>query len=335
MLLPPASLILSLMKLLNMNSVIIHTEDQLQDLDLESYIDMVKLVPYFQVRTSEEILAMNNSTFKTLTISCGVPKGMLDDAKYFMMKFWSWLIVPCDDQEAKVPPVLRWDSLYFELKQLNDSYFNIEEVYAVKREHTFRNLLGSWDSYEEQLSVKEPSMWRRRRDLKNATISVTGLPFPGSIMPGKKPGDKVVGSMAELMYTLASSLNANLEWDFLPKEQARFGHGSKLKNGSWTGTLGQLQRKEVDVVATGLFHNAQRMEMSEYVLLPYHTKITLIMLDPMKAGTQSKQVNLTAFVAIFSPPAWALVFTAIAILIIFHYIFMNIFVASQLFRLCQ
>ena len=70
-------------------------------------------------------------------------------------------------------------------------------------------------------------------------------------------------------------------------------------NGSWNGEIGFLQRKEVDVVSTGLGINVQRSDFIDFPISIYSKKIDLTAVIPKGISP-----NMWVYVSVFGFNQW-------------------------------
>ena len=140
---------------------------------------------------------------------------------------------------------LRLDSNIIFSEQQGPAY-RLVDMFSVKGGPPIISELGTWDKIGGIKLKQKTHRWDRRTDLSGAVI-VNNLGNFGSysrIIRDDK--GKVVGSQGELqnlLFFMAETLNATIKTTELPA----LGAWKELQNGSWTGGIGMLQRKETDI----------------------------------------------------------------------------------------
>ena len=92
-------------------------------------------------------------------------------------------------------------------------------------------------------------------------------------------------------------------------------YGSKLDNGSWTGALGKLQRKEVDLVAAWFLFTPERATVASFPWRRLVVRMHLYMKRPVDA------YNWVAYIEPYYWNVWVfIIVTVVLASIIFYYI---------------
>ncbi|XP_052065508.1 glutamate receptor ionotropic, kainate glr-3-like [Mytilus californianus] len=106
-------------------------------------------------------------------------------------------------------------------------------------------------------------------------LEASTLPWPPFVEFNNKT-KQYTGISIELVKQLADGLNFTYEIKEPPD-----GHwGIQLDNGSWTGMVGQLQRREIDFVAAPLTVQAQREMVIDFTHPYYHETAVILMKTP-------------------------------------------------------
>ena len=153
-------------------------------------------------------------------------------------------------QEYSHMMTLRLDSNIIFYEEVNDTAFELVDIFAVGGGPAIKLKLGMWGIGGGEIKLQSSmSRWDRRRDLK-------GAPFVNSIMvnghwadftrddEGNITGSK--GYTQEMLFYIIDSLNLTV------KTVEYQGGWKLLENGSWTGGRGQMQRKEADTFSAGM-----------------------------------------------------------------------------------
>ena len=140
---------------------------------------------------------------------------------------------------------LRLDSNIIFFEQQSPVY-KLVDMFSVKGGPPITSELGTWDKASGINLKQKIHRWNHRKDLKGAEI-VNNLGNFGSYSRiVKDDKGKVIGSQGELqnlLFFMTETLNATIKTTELPT----LGAWRKLQNGSWTGGIGMLQRKEADI----------------------------------------------------------------------------------------
>ncbi len=159
------------------------------------------------------------------------------------------------------PPgtMLRLDSNFYTLSQNNI----ITEWYSLNA-ILMNSHFGKWEGKITRLDIPMQSKWNRRKNFEGITLEVGTLPFPRAVVPVKTKGSSgmaFTGWVAEMLAFLGQEYNFTINWTY-PKDRV-FGTG--LENGTWTGLIGMMQSKEVDMVATAMIVTKERGEVMYFM----------------------------------------------------------------------
>ena len=142
---------------------------------------------------------------------------------------------------------LRLDSNVVFYKEEKPGTYKLLDKFAVKGGTPIVIDLGKWDSSYGMRLHNYKNRWDRRTDLNGAKM-VNNLGSYGNFFAKiiRDKSGKVVGSEGELqniIFYIAEKLNAKIE----TTEFKLRGRWKMLENGSWTGGVGVLQRREADI----------------------------------------------------------------------------------------
>ena len=127
--------------------------------------------------------------------------------------------------------------------------YKLVDMFSVKGGPPITSELGTWEKIRGIKLKQKTHRWNRRTDLNGAEI-INNLNFGTGFGTWSRlirdDKGKVVGSQGELqnlLFFMAETLNATIKTTELPS----LGAWRELQNGSWTGGIGILQRKEADI----------------------------------------------------------------------------------------
>ena len=175
--------------------------------------------------------------------------------------------------------------------------YELIDKFAIKGESTITETLGYWNRKSGIIIQTSMSRWERRTDLKGAIF--TNALFENRYWANfvrDKDGSIVAskGYLQEMLFYITDKLNLTIE-----TKEAKRAPSFPLENGSWTGFIGLLERKEVDVLSMGLGINHQRSYVIDYPIATHRQPITLIAAIP-KGGAP----NMWVYVQVFGVYQW-------------------------------
>ena len=185
--------------------------------------------------------------------------------------------------------------------------WKILDIFAVKNGPTISLEIGNWDTKNGIVLQKSLNRWDRRTDLKGTTFVNCFASNPGFADFVRDENDNIMGSTGsfqEMLYYITGNLNLTFKiveapWEF-----------ELLENGSWTGEMGLLQRKEVDVVSSVLGITLQRSNFVDYPFPTDYHPLTLHAAIPKGSAP-----NMWVFLRVFGPYQW-MVFVALLVLLV-------------------
>ena len=203
---------------------------------------------------------------------------------------------------------LRLDSNIIFFEEGSHGEYELHDIYGVKQGPTIMNTLGYWNNKSGIILQKSMNRWDRRTDLKGATFK-SGVMSNAWAYFKRDMNGSIVGSegyFQEMLFFITDKLNLTIETKELGTEYA-----TKLENGSWTGWIGQLQRKEVDVVSSGVGVRFQRSFVMDYPFATARSRITLIAAIPKGAAP-----NMWVYVRVFGVHQWIIFILALTLITI-------------------
>ncbi len=225
-----------------------------------------------------------------------------DSNMYFSQNYF-WIVLSdwkCGGAEH-VPRALRLDSNFL-VVQIGTIY-KLDEFYRVKGK-LLTSFFGTWTP-KDGLNIPVMEKWRRRANLGGVRLLGGAHVQPATMMPlSLREGETTyVGFIPEFTEAVTRVFNFTLEYVF-PSDNM---YGSKLKNGSWGGILGLLQRGEIDVVVAGMVNLAEREEITSYITGIMFSKNVLFTVNPSYTGGTRSSLNFGAYLSVFTPGGWLLI----------------------------
>ena len=203
---------------------------------------------------------------------------------------------------------LRLDSNVVFYKEEAVGTYNVIDKFAVKDGPIIIEDLGYWNSGEGLILHKSINRWNRRSDLKGTSFQ-NGLFQNGQGAQFiKDTNGKIIGSngwFQDMLFYITDKLNLTVETVEAKKEAAIL-----LENGTWTGYIGLLQRKEVDVLSLGLVIDLRSpRDVIDYPIATHRTAITLISAIPK--GTAP---NMWVYIRVFGVYQWIIFITILTMI---------------------
>ena len=215
-------------------------------------------------------------------------------------------------QDTSPPSAMRLDSKFFSVHL--DSLLVITELYGIKGQLE-ENFLGTWNK-ENGLQVDVPEIWERRKDLKGMELITTTLAYPPFYcLEPIEDGQQYDGYMPELLYTIQDIANFTVKW--INPADGYF--GAPVGNGSWNGMVGQVKRREADIIVTGLAVTFVRSTVADYSIPVLDEKTTMVILNPAFVSNQ-EEINFTAFLSVFTLESWLLLAFLLFLLATFNFL---------------
>ena len=171
---------------------------------------------------------------------------------------------------------LRFDSniIFYEEKA---GHVELIDKFAVKGGPPIQVKLGTWDRLRGFQFESEKHRWNRRKDLGGAELT-QGVFFSLYAKFVRDSEGNVTGSKGfykDVLLSITESLNMTIVTAEIPSDP----NWRRLDNGSWTGGIGWLQRKDVDVVG-GVSRTLDRTSVIDYPIRIISFKITLVSAIP-------------------------------------------------------
>ena len=214
---------------------------------------------------------------------------------------------------------LRLDSNIIFYTQKSSAKFEIVDQFAVKEGPTIVEVMGTWEFMKGFNFLKSLNRWDRRTNLKGSTMVNALSRNGGNAGFIRDKSGNIIGStglfpdglrfITEKLNLSVKTVESGWDMDFFP-------------NGSWSGEIGFLQRREADVVSTGLGIDLFRSYFIDY---PFATdrKTSTLFGSLQKGGA----LSMWAYVNVFGFIQW-MIFIALAFSMIIGLVLINIFITD-------
>ena len=205
---------------------------------------------------------------------------------------------------------LRLDTNILFYKVLEAQKYKLVDIFAVKDGSPISLNVGIWTNGSGITFQSRRNKWERRTDLKGTTLinSLDSYGLEAQLI--KNDTGHIVdstGFFQEKLFFITEGLNMKIKTKELPNEPF-----TMMENGSWTGAIGVLQRKEADVVSVSIGVLYERFPAMDYPIPTAFDSATLIAASPN--GTS---MNMWVYVEVFRPREWIIFFILLLILVMF------------------
>lgn len=169
------------------------------------------------------------------------------------------ILIPDHDEMDFENVELTLDSQVYLYKETKNSGFEISEVYKVTE--LTKTRFGSWSEKERLTLSKEPIEIRRHgfQGAKLKCVTIADPPFLYTKENEDGTFEPQSGLVALLWADIKKALNFSCT--MVPSIDGQW--GSMAPDGSFSGMIGMLQRKEVDFAVTTFFPSDQRKRVSD------------------------------------------------------------------------
>ena len=237
---------------------------------------------------------------RALILSSSYLEGKyVSPANFYSNLFW---VFPSTFDMESLP--LRLDTNVLSYKEEGDGAIILEEFYKIKGGLMVQNHFGRWTP-PDGLSIGEPNIWERRRDLRGTALinGMVPLTFPNPGFVYNMEDGTSVGALVDMLELLRTSLNFTTHDAFVPDND----YGLKGTDGTWTGIIGELKAGRYDMSNAGLTITPEREEAVDLTLGVFEDKVTLIIKNPVKYDEHLIHLDMTSFLSVFPPLVWCLI----------------------------
>ena len=153
---------------------------------------------------------------------------------------------------------LRLDTLLFSY-ECNSNEVIFREHYSIQDEHNFNNIVTIWNTHDKQFN-DVGFYWWRRSNLSGVTIRNTVIQWDNFIKRTNSNTIAYEGMYIDLVLALQNIMNFTIDWMETPDGN----WGNLMKTGYFNGLVGQLERGEADISATGLTITHERSQACDF-----------------------------------------------------------------------
>ena len=177
--------------------------------------------------------------------------------------------------------------------RLVDKYIPVKDVVVTHN-------MGTW-TYGNGIKFNEETTWNLRSNLHGVVLRTAVLKWPPFFdymldMDGRPT--KAKGFLMATLHELEAILNFTVSLS-LPKDGE---WGILTDEGEYTGLVGELVNREIDIAPSGLYRIKWREQIIDFATPVLKDLQTLIARE-----SSGKEVNITVYLEIFMPGAWVLV----------------------------
>lgn len=248
--------------------------------------------------------------------AAGLHREVQDEPRWFRQNV-NWVVAKGGSSDP--PAALRFDSNFFIVSGAEGeaAAAEVREWYRIKGV-AFSGPFATWAG-REGLHVETPAVWERRKNLNGLTLRMYMLPWTFFVMQPVEAGRDFDGLGPDILKAMRAISNFTIEWH-VPEDRV---FGVPLANGSWTGLVGALQRGEADLSGVMAVTHARSAVLS-YNTPFIESRGTLIIRNPAHfGGGGGDDINLTAFVSVFSPSAWMLIGAMLVVVVAGHFVLLS------------
>ncbi|XP_011497652.1 PREDICTED: LOW QUALITY PROTEIN: probable glutamate receptor [Ceratosolen solmsi marchali] len=162
------------------------------------------------------------------------------------------------------------DCIFLVVRKYKDgASTSLTEIYNIDKDRELlTNLFGVWNE-KDGLRITKLTLYQRRNDLYGQMIKVATVQDPPVSLIERNSSGEIIG-IKGFFGTVIQILQKNLNCTVTYAECDSWGY--VLPNGSWTGIVGMLVRKEIDLAATELLMTSDRLEAIEFTTPVFSTK---------------------------------------------------------------
>ena len=194
---------------------------------------------------------------------------------------------------------LRLDSNVIFYEEKPSGVIEFVDKFAIGGGPTITETLAYW-SVEEGINLQASmNRWDRRTDLKGTTFRNCLFTTGDWAQLIRDEDENVIGSKGyfqDMLFYITGKVNLTIE-----TVEAKSKFSKMLENGSWTGPMGLLQRKEVDVLSIAMGIDG-RSYFIDFPLATYRQPVTLVSVIPKGAAP-----NMWVYVEVFGVHQWVIV----------------------------
>ncbi|KAL7301179.1 hypothetical protein TKK_0006150 [Trichogramma kaykai] len=176
------------------------------------------------------------------------------------------------------------DCVFLVVQKFEDSRtYVLTEVYSIdKGRELITNVFGTWEE-ESGLEITRLALYQRRSNLQGQLIRVTTVEDP-PVSVAIENSDGTMTGIKGFFGTIIQILEENLNCTIVYSKSEAW--GSKHPDGSWSGAIGMLVRKETDLVAAELLMSTDRLDSIAFTTPVFSTKCRTFIKRPQYAAVK-------------------------------------------------
>ena len=191
---------------------------------------------------------------------------------------------------------LRLDSNVIFYEESGMEGYQLYDLFAIKGGPPITLKFGKWNRATGLTLHTTMNRWDRRTDLRGASFTNV-FTHAGNWASLKKDQNGVItgseGYIQDMLFYITDNLNLTMKTLEVP------GHNRLLKNGTWDGGMGLLQRKEADVCSRGLGLTLQRFDHIDFAIPTIHLQQGFLAPEPT-----GSVLDFWSFINVFGLPQW-------------------------------
>ena len=171
--------------------------------------------------------------------------------------------------------------------------YHVEDIFAIKGGTPITLELGKWNALDGFRFQSSLNRWDRRVDLEGVTFDNSLLQegYQAYVLTNQR--GEIVGSagwLQDILFYVTDRLNLKMATHIIPATSRGW---IELENGSWTGGVGVLQKREADICSATVGVTLERASVIDYPLPILHRPCSFIAAIPK--GTS---LNMWAYVQV-------------------------------------
>ena len=181
------------------------------------------------------------------------------------------------------------------------------EEYSILNQATVRNEVGFWDVSSSALYLPEPNIWERRKNLHGVTLrnGVLSWGWYSQISADNGTGEWVVTHIEGIFFDILDQLATHLNFSaaYVRPPDGNWG-GIPADGETWTGIVGMLVNRTLDISTAGLVQNYERSQVIDFSMPLERVHYTLMRGASDEDG-RAAEPNFWVYLRVFGSDAWA------------------------------
>ena len=195
---------------------------------------------------------------------------------------------------------LRLDSNIIFFEEKVPEQYSLVDIFAVKGGTPIELKLANWTTLNGFKFVRSHNRWERRTDLKGARFfNIFGVHRLWANVTRDEKGN-ITGSNGyyqDVLFLVLKRLNLTI----ITMEPKETNINKLLGNGTWSGVIGALQRKEADIGSSGLGLTSERAAYVDYTIKTQVRPTPITLLAHIPKGSD---LNMWVYLQVFGLLQW-------------------------------